>query len=113
LDNATTTSRGTEVLSSQTTPAALALSGFNGSTETLTFTFNNSSLNTGNLGLEMFSGNGSLLTAGLLGGATFGPMNLAFTPVSEPAVTTLVGIGIIGLTALGILRHRRFAHRQG
>jgi hypothetical protein len=40
-------------------------------------------------------------------------MNLAFTPVPEPAVTTLVGIGIIGLTALGILRHRRFAHRQG
>jgi len=114
LDNATTTSRGTEVLSSQTTSSALAVSGFNGSTETLTFTFNNNSGSTiGNVGLEMFSGNTGTLSTTLLQGATFGPMNLAFTPVPEPAVTTLVGIGIIVLTALGILRHRRFAHRQG
>ena len=113
LDNATTSSRGTEVLSSQTTSSALAVSGFNGSTETLTFTFNNSSLNTGNVGLEMFSGNSSTLSLTLLQGATFGSLSLTFTPVPEPAVPTLVGIGTIGLTALAIFRHRRFALRQG
>jgi hypothetical protein len=111
LDNATTTSRGTEVLSSQTTSSALAVSGFNGSTETLTFTFNNNSGSTiGNVGLEMFSGNTGTLSTTLLQGATFGPMSLAFTQLPEPAVTTLVGIGIIGLTALAVLRRRRFVH---
>jgi hypothetical protein len=107
LRNATTTSRGTEALSSQTTPAALSLSAFTGTTQTLTFTFNNSTVTTGNVGLEMFSGNGSLLSAGLLGGATFGPLNLTFTPLPEPAPIALVGAGVLGMLGLGILRNRQ------
>jgi hypothetical protein len=107
LDNATTTSRSTEVLSSQTTQSALSVSGFNGSTETLTFTFNNSSLSTGNVGLEMFSGHTNNLSLTLLQGATFGPLSLTFTPVPEPAPLTLVAIGIVGLTGLAIFRRRR------
>jgi hypothetical protein len=74
LRNATTTSRGTEALSSQTTPAALSLSAFTGTTQTLTFTFNNSTVTTGNVGLEMFSGNGSLLSAGAFGWRDFWPI---------------------------------------
>jgi hypothetical protein len=108
LNNATTTNRGTEVSSSASTPSLLSLNILSGNSGTLSYTFNNTSITGGNLGIELFSGNGSLLSAGLLGGGTMGPVSLTFSPaaVPEPSALALMGVGFIALIGLRTIKRR-------
>jgi hypothetical protein len=113
LDNATATTRGTVVVDSIMTPSLLSLTALNGNSATLTFTFQNNTLDNGNLGIELFSGNTSLLQAGLLSGGSFGSVTLTYTEpptgtlgAPEPPFTALIGIGFLAI--IGIITMRPF-----
>jgi hypothetical protein len=92
---------GTQVSNSITNSSALSLSLLSGDTYSLTFTFNDTSVTGGSLGVELFSGNSSVLSTGLLSGASFGPVSLSVTP--EPNCGWVVCVGAI---AAIILRYR-------
>jgi hypothetical protein len=109
LNNATTTSRGTEVSSSANSPRNLSLTAVSGDSGTLTYAFTNTSFTSGNLGIELFAGYNASLSNGLLTGDSFGPVNLTFTPaaVPEPSTASLVAVGTISLGGFLALRSRR------
>ena len=109
LNNATTTSRGTEVSSSANSPGNLSLTAVSGDSGTLTYAFTNTSFTSGNLGIELFAGYNASLSNGLLTGDSFGPVNLTFTPaaVPEPSTASLVAVGTISLGGFLALRSRR------
>jgi hypothetical protein len=109
LNNATTTSRGTEVSSSLNNPGNLSLTSVSGDSGTLSYTFTNTSFTSGSLGIELFAGNNASLGNGVISGDSFGPVTLTFTPaaVPEPSTASLVAVGTISLGEFLALRSRR------
>lgn len=102
---------GTQVSNSITNSSGVSLSLLGGNTYSLTFSFNDTSLTGGSLGVELFSGNSSLVQAGLLTGATFGPVSLSLTP--EYNCFWLVCVAAIGAIIVELRSQKRRLEERG
>jgi hypothetical protein len=92
VSSGTGLTRGTEVASSTLNQSLLSLISTGANTYSLTFQFNNTSVVGGHVGVELFSGNNSLLATGLLGGAVFGPVSLSVAPEPNPFLVIAGGL---------------------
>jgi hypothetical protein len=77
--------------------------------------YNNTSVVGGHVGVELFSGNNSLLATGLLGGAVFGPVSLSVAPEPNPFLVIaggLVSVVFIERMIVGRSRKERRAAKS-